>query len=207
MSASVTVHKLDAQGREVWTYDGIVLERGPHFLILQAFFDRQDVELCGLALHRGDRFVETFYDDRWYNVFAVHDRDTDEHKGWYCNITRPALLTDDAVKAEDLALDLVVFPMAPATYSMRTNSKDLGLTTSSGGRPGVPSWSSGSWRPSARGLFERRILNEGFAPAFKGGGEDQARSARQIRLATGRRRGARVRTTNRRSSTRRSQRC
>jgi hypothetical protein len=195
MSASVTVHKLDAQGREVWTYDGIVLERGSHFLILQAFFDRQDADLCGLALHRGDRFVETFYDDRWYNVFAVHDRDTDEHKGWYCNITRPALLTDYAVKAEDLALDLVV------------NLKDSGLTTSSGGRPGMPSWSSGSWRPSARGLFERGILNEGFAPAFEGGGEDQEQSARQIRLATGRRRGARVRTTNRRSSTRRSQRC
>jgi predicted RNA-binding protein associated with RNAse of E/G family len=127
MSASVTVHKLDAQGREVWTYDGIVLERGSHFLILQAFFDRQDADLCGLALHRGDRFVETFYDDRWYNVFAVHDRDTDEHKGWYCNITRPALLTDDAVKAEDLALDLVVFPDGTSHVLDEDEFEGLGL--------------------------------------------------------------------------------
>ena len=40
----------------------------------------------------GDRFVEYFYNDRWYNIFAVHEGDSHELKGWYCNVCRPAIL-------------------------------------------------------------------------------------------------------------------
>jgi len=36
--------------------------------------------------------------------------DDDRIKGWYCNLTRPARITADAVYAEDLALDLMVYP-------------------------------------------------------------------------------------------------
>ena len=31
-------------------------------------------------------------------------------KLWYCNVTRPATLTDSAISAQDLALDLLVIP-------------------------------------------------------------------------------------------------
>jgi hypothetical protein len=77
---------------------------------LEAAFDHHDEDFHGLRLRRGDRFVETFYADRWYNVFAVHDVESGERKGWYCNLTRPAKIEDGDVWAEDLALDLVVLP-------------------------------------------------------------------------------------------------
>ena len=60
---------------------------------LEAFFDRDDMELGYTVFKRGDRFVETYYDDRWYNVFAVYDRDDGGLMGWYCNICRPAVIS------------------------------------------------------------------------------------------------------------------
>ena len=66
------------------------------------------MDLGYTVFRRGDRFVEWFYTDRWYNVFEIHDCDDDHIKGWYCNFTRPAGLTDGRVEADDLALDLWV---------------------------------------------------------------------------------------------------
>ena len=62
-----------------------------------------------VVLERGDRWTETFYSDRWYNIFEIRASDG-RLKGWYCNITRPARITQDEVSAEDLALDLWVEP-------------------------------------------------------------------------------------------------
>ena len=61
-----------------------------------------------VILKEKDRFVETFYTDRWYNIFEIHDRDDDSCKGWYCNIGRPAEIADGTVSYVDLALDLWV---------------------------------------------------------------------------------------------------
>jgi uncharacterized protein len=110
LTGAVVVHKLDAHGRETWRYAGRLLDHDGNCLRLEARFDQPDAEFHGLGLRRGDRFVETFYADRWYNIFAVHDVEDDRLKGWYCNITRPARLTETEVHAEDLALDLLVFP-------------------------------------------------------------------------------------------------
>jgi len=106
----VTVHKLNEQGIEVWQYKGTVVERTENSLTLHAHFDREDVQFFGLHLQRGDLFVETFFNDRWYNIFTIYDQGGKEHKGWYCNITRPAIIGDEHINAEDLALDLLVFP-------------------------------------------------------------------------------------------------
>ena len=109
MTKSITVHKLNERGEEVWRYSGQVLEMTPTQVTLAARFDRESVDVGGLALRRGDHFLETFYNDRWYNVFAVED-DLGQFKGWYCNVTRPARIEDGHVFAEDLALDLIVLP-------------------------------------------------------------------------------------------------
>ena len=106
----VTIHKLDANGHEVWTYRGRLLRDDPRSVTLEAVYERADVDFHGLLLRHGDRFIESFYADRGFNVFAVHDVDSGRLKGWYCNITRPARLEDGHVWAEDLALDLVVLP-------------------------------------------------------------------------------------------------
>jgi len=108
--STLTVHKLDHEGREVWHYPASVLERGQSHIRLEAFFNRDDMDLGYAVFRRGDRFVETFYSDRWYNVFAVYDRDDGGLKGWYCNICRPAVISETAVRCDDLALDVWVSP-------------------------------------------------------------------------------------------------
>jgi hypothetical protein len=110
MTEGITVHKLDAAGQEVLVYPTRLLARGATWVRLEAHFDRGPVGFPGLSLRRGDRMVETFYADRHYNVFAVYDGAKGTLKGWYCNVTRPARLEAGDVYAEDLALDLVVFP-------------------------------------------------------------------------------------------------
>jgi hypothetical protein len=108
-----TVYKLDHAGNPVWEYPATVLERHPSYVRLEAFFNRDDIELGYALFKRGDRFVEYFYSDRWYNIFAIHDRDDGRLKGWYCNICRPAQISETAVFCEDLALDLWIPPTGP----------------------------------------------------------------------------------------------
>jgi hypothetical protein len=71
--------------------------------------------------------VETFYSDRWYNVFEIYDRDDGKFKGWYCNIGYPAVIEKDTVSYIDLALDLWVSAEGGRRRcSMRMNSWDAG---------------------------------------------------------------------------------
>ncbi|MFD3548556.1 DUF402 domain-containing protein [Streptomyces sp. NPDC058655] len=55
----------------------------------------------------GDVFVEHFWRTRWYAVKEVR---TGEGvlKGWYCDVTRPALLRGGEILVDDLDLDLWV---------------------------------------------------------------------------------------------------
>ena len=63
------------------------------------------------TFRQGDRFIETYYTDRWYNIFEVHDREDDRLKGWYCNIAKPAVMeAGERISYVDLALDLWVAP-------------------------------------------------------------------------------------------------
>jgi len=110
VSDLVTVHKLDEAGNEVWRYPGRLLSRTPTEWTLEATFGRKLARIGELTMAAGDRFVETFYADRWYNVFAVYDGRTNRLKGWYCNLARPARLEGSHVIQVDLALDLVVYP-------------------------------------------------------------------------------------------------
>jgi predicted RNA-binding protein associated with RNAse of E/G family len=106
----ITVHKLNNTGEEVIQYPGVVLEQKPEAIKIEASFSVDDVNVHGLDLRRGDRFIEWFFNLRWYNVFAIYDQHSGTLKGWYCNITRPAKIEKEDIYAEDLALDLIVFP-------------------------------------------------------------------------------------------------
>lgn len=107
---SITVRKLNLAGQETWRYTGRVLERHAGRIVLEAEFNREDTPFHEIMLRSGDRFVETFYTDRWYNVFEIHDRDDHRLKGWYCNIGHPAVIEEETVTYIDLALDLLVYP-------------------------------------------------------------------------------------------------
>jgi predicted RNA-binding protein associated with RNAse of E/G family len=104
----ITVLKRDLGGEVTWQYKGRVLERALNYVMLEAFFDRDDMPFVDVVLKRGDRFVERFYSNRWYNIFEIYDRDDGEFKGWYCNVGYPAVLEKDTVSYIDLALDLWV---------------------------------------------------------------------------------------------------
>jgi protein associated with RNAse G/E len=110
MRSQITIHKLDQQGIEVWRYSGRILERSDHSISLEAHFSCGPVVVSRLKIYPGDRSVEVFYDNRWYNIFAIHDQQHDRLKGWYCNITRPARIEANDIYSEDLALDLIVYP-------------------------------------------------------------------------------------------------
>ena len=91
-----------------WQYEGVVLSREENAVTLEALFNRDDMPFMDITLKRNDRFVETFYSDRWYNIFEIYDRDDNHFKGRYCNIGKPAIIEDDFVSYVDLALDLWV---------------------------------------------------------------------------------------------------
>jgi predicted RNA-binding protein associated with RNAse of E/G family len=111
MTQTISVIKRNAAGQEVWRYTGTLLRRESHIIVLKARFSSPDSEFMGIAIRTGDCFIETYFTDRWYNIFAIHDREDDRLKGWYCNIGKPAILeAENIISYVDLALDLWVAP-------------------------------------------------------------------------------------------------
>lgn len=105
---NIKVQKKNPAGEVTYQYEGRLLSRDEREIILEAFFDRPDMPFLDVVFKTGDRFVEYYYTDRWYNIFEVHDRDDRQIKGWYCNIGMPAMIEDGVVSYVDLALDLWV---------------------------------------------------------------------------------------------------
>ena len=106
--SQMRVLKRNLAGEVIWQYEGRVLRCDSESVVLEAFFNLPDMPMVDAAFKRGDRFVETFYSARWYNIFEIFDRDDGKRKGWYCNISKPAELQRGIVSWVDLALDLWV---------------------------------------------------------------------------------------------------
>lgn len=102
------VQKKNLVGEVTYEYEGQLLSRDETSITLEALFDRADMPFMDVVFKMGDRFVEYYYTDRWYNIFAIHDREDGKIKGWYCNIGQPAVIEDGVVSYVDLALDLWV---------------------------------------------------------------------------------------------------
>lgn len=121
------VLKKNLAGEVTWQYEGVVLSREENAVTLEALFNRDDMPFMDIILKRNDRFVETFYSDRLYNIFEIYDRDDDKFKGWYCNICQPAVIGDDSVSYVDLALDLWVSSNGKQTVLDEDELADLNL--------------------------------------------------------------------------------
>ncbi len=102
--------KNDHLGYTVWEYGGKVIEQTASAFLLEAHFNRSDLMFNGIFLREGDRFLELYPIGKWFNIYEIHDKDNDEIKGWYCNITRPVCIDVEKISYDDLALDLLVYP-------------------------------------------------------------------------------------------------
>ena len=108
--SQITIVKRSHTGETLVEYSGDVVERGETWVCVRATFNHDDKVRDYVTFRRGDTFIEWHYADRWYNVFEMHDVSDGHLKGWYCNITRPAEISDSRVIADDLALDAFVSP-------------------------------------------------------------------------------------------------
>ncbi len=125
---TVIVRKLSALGEVVFAYEGIIAEALAGGARLDAEWTRGRMELGYTTFEPGDHFIEWFYTDRWYNIMEVRER-AGALKGWYCNITWPAEITEDMVSYRDLTLDLWVAPDgATLTLDMDEFEADASLS-------------------------------------------------------------------------------
>ncbi|MGZ3609184.1 MAG: DUF402 domain-containing protein [Ktedonobacteraceae bacterium] len=105
----ITVNKLNSIGEIKTRYQGEVLEHSTDRIIIQAFWKLPLKDLGYICFEPGDRFIEYYYTNRWFNIFDIADANN-ERKGWYCNITEPADIHDDQIMQKDLLLDVWVDP-------------------------------------------------------------------------------------------------
>lgn len=104
----IKVQKKNLAGEVIYEYEAVLLIRDGNTIKLEALFDRADMPFMDVTFKLGDRFVEYYYTDRWYNIFVIHDGADGEIKGWYCNVGKPAVIEESVVWYVDLALDLWV---------------------------------------------------------------------------------------------------
>ena len=97
----VIIVKNNHRGEEVWRYGGTIVERGPTWIKLEATYTSPDRVTEYHTFRHGDHFVEWFYSDRWYSIFQMYDVDDGRLKGWYCNISRPAVFANGTIAADD----------------------------------------------------------------------------------------------------------
>jgi hypothetical protein len=124
----IKVQKKNPDGKVMVEYEGDELERNESFVKLEALFTRDDMPFMDVVFKKGDRFVEYYYFDHWYNIFAIYDRDDGQIKGWYCNVGMPAVIEDGVVSYVDLALDLWVSVVGKQTVLDEDEFEKLNLT-------------------------------------------------------------------------------
>lgn len=125
---NVIVQKKNPAGEVIYQYEGSLVRRDGNTIVLEALFDRQDMPFQEVVFRAGDRFVEYYFSDRWYNIFEIYDRDDGQIKGWYCNVGVPAVIEDGVVSYVDLALDLWVSADGKQTVLDEDEFAEMGLS-------------------------------------------------------------------------------
>lgn len=106
----ITVLKQNPAGELLYQWHGQLLSQTANQVLIEAAFNAESGQLLDIPLNKGDRFLETYYLDRWFNIFEIRDLKDDHLKGWYCNVSAPAQLRPGELSFRDFALDLLVYP-------------------------------------------------------------------------------------------------
>ncbi|MFW3146683.1 MAG: DUF402 domain-containing protein [Thermoplasmatota archaeon] len=101
------VQKLLPDGSLKIEYSGNVRESNEEYISIDTGWSREPLDLGYVLFQPDDRWVETFYRKRWYNIFRIADRNG-ELKGFYINITKPPVIGDEIIQWFDLAIDIWV---------------------------------------------------------------------------------------------------
>ena len=105
----ITVSKLNSLGEIKIQYQGEIVEHLSNGVVIQAYWKYPTKELGYTRFEPGDRFIEYYYTNRWFNIFDISTTDG-KRKGWYCNVAEPALIHDDHIEQVDLLLDVWLDP-------------------------------------------------------------------------------------------------
>ncbi|NUT36562.1 MAG: DUF402 domain-containing protein [Hamadaea sp.] len=101
----VTIRLLKHPGEKL-RYAAVVLaDDGTHVAVRAPWAGDRPRDMGFAVFEEGDVWTEHYWRDRWFSVKEVADGDG-QVKGWYCDITRPAVVGDGMVTAVDLDLDL-----------------------------------------------------------------------------------------------------
>jgi hypothetical protein len=125
---TIDVIKFNHKGEETWRYSGVILKKTSSLIVVEASFDREEIQVDDLTMLRGDRFIEFYFTDRWYNIFEIRHHSDNHIKGWYCNICHPAVYSDTSIAYRDLALDLLVYPTGHQVVLDETEFENLSLS-------------------------------------------------------------------------------
>src|SRR5205807_9674031 len=108
-SSMITVVKLTPSGEAKIQYQGEIIKHLTDGVVVLAYWRQPTKDLGYTCFEPGDQFIEYYYSDRWYNIFAIATADG-HRKGWYCNIAEPAHIFADHIEQIDLLLDVWVNP-------------------------------------------------------------------------------------------------
>ncbi|MET8557791.1 DUF402 domain-containing protein [Streptomyces sp. NPDC004959] len=82
---------------------------GTHLVVVAPWASPEARDFGFVRFAPGDVFTEHYWTTTWYAVKEVRASDGGL-KGWYCDMTRPAVREEGAVRVDDLELDLWVPP-------------------------------------------------------------------------------------------------
>lgn len=103
----MTVVKLNTHHHVKLSYQAEVLELRPQGVVLSASWTLPARDLGCTRFEPGDRFIEYYYTDRWFDIQEIASADG-RRKGWYCDIAEPAVIEQDQIRLVDLELDVWV---------------------------------------------------------------------------------------------------
>jgi predicted RNA-binding protein associated with RNAse of E/G family len=106
---SFIIRKILPGGRIKIAYEGTLREITEEYISIDTGWSREPLDLGYVMFDPDDRWIETFFFDRWYNIFRISSKEGDL-KGFYINITKPPVVGENTIDWEDLAIDLWVRP-------------------------------------------------------------------------------------------------
>jgi len=87
----------------------VLYDDGNHIVVRAMWAETAERDVGYVRFEHGDEWTEHYWRDRWYAVKEIRDS-SGAAKGWYCDVTRPATVTADELRSEDLYLDLWASP-------------------------------------------------------------------------------------------------